>query len=245
LIGPADSFWRRMHGKPSLPPIWLRRHTGPVHLFESAAQETADRIAALDLVRSDDLVLDLGCGPGAMASYFAKRLGPRGRYVGVDVHGASIRWCRKEYRTDPRFRFERASASVQLPVASGKAGFVLAKSLFTHLLEPEARCTLAEIRRALSPGRRGLLTAFLFERGEGEHAAASYFPFTAGSGAVRWKRKANPPSAVAIERLRFLRWIEEAGLSVERFVPGFWPGAPLPGGQDFLVVSDRTRLMPR
>src|SRR5262249_1126803 len=160
----------------------LRRQAGPVHFFESAAREAADRIEALGLVGADDLVLDVGCGPGAMASHFAKRLGPRGRYVGVDVHQASIRWCVKRYRSDGRFRFERIAKQSRLPVADGEAGFVLAKSLFTHLPESEARRMLGEIRRALSRGRRALLTALLFERGEGERAAASYFPFTAGSG---------------------------------------------------------------
>jgi len=127
-----------------------------------------------------------------------------------------------------------------LPVGDGEVGFVLAKSLFTHLLEPEARRMLAEIRRVIAPGRSAVLTAFLFERGEGERAAATYFPFTAGSGSVRWRRKAKPQSAVAVERLRFLRWIADAGLSVGRFAPGFWPGESDPRGQDLLVVSDGT-----
>jgi len=214
-----------------------------VHLFESAAREMADRIDGLGLLRAADLILDLGCGPGAMAPYFASRLGARGRYVGVDVHEASIRWCRKRFRDDSRFRFERISTSSPLPVADGQASFILAKSLFTHLLEPEARRMFAEIRRVISPGRSALLTALLFERGEGERAAASDFPFTAGSGAVRWRRRANPQSAVAIERLRFLRWIADAGLSVGRFDPGFWPGEATPRGQDLLVISDGTALL--
>jgi SAM-dependent methyltransferase len=211
-----------------------------VHLFESAAREMADRIDGLGVLRAGDLVLDLGCGPGAMAPYFGKRVGPGGRYVGIDMHAASIRWCRKRHRNDARFRFERVSTSSPLPVADGQASFILAKSLFTHLLEPEARRMLAEIRRVISPGRIALLTALLFERGDGERAAASHFPFTAGSGAIRWRRKSNPQSAVAIERLRFLRWIAEAGLSVDRFLPGFWPGQSELSAQDLLVVSDGT-----
>ncbi|HEX7252822.1 MAG TPA: class I SAM-dependent methyltransferase [Thermoanaerobaculia bacterium] len=244
LLGPADSVWRRAAGREPLPPLWLRRHTGPVHLFESAAREMADRIDALRLIGAGDLVLDLGCGPGSMAGYFAARIGPGGRCVGIDIHAPSIQWCRKRYRVDPRFRFEHVSAFGTLPIADGEASFILAKSLFTHLLEPDARRMLAEIRRVISPGRNALLTAFLFERGEGERAAASYFPFTAGSGAVRWKRKVSPQSAIVVERLRFLRWIADAGLSVDRFVPGFWPGQREPQGQDLLVVSDGTAPRP-
>lgn len=247
-----------MNGKRHLPPLWLRRQTGPVDRFESAAREMADRIEALRPVRIDDLVLDLGCGAGAMVPYFARRLGPRGRYVGIDIHGPSIRWCRKRFRGDPRLRFVRVARAPRnvLPIGDAEAGFVLAKSLFTHLREDEARRLLAEVRRTLAPRGTALVTAFLFERGEGERSAAAHFPFASGGGSIRWRWKARPESALAIERFRFLKWIAEAGLAVERFIPGFWPGAAPPCGQDLLLLSDgaapravlpcpRSRLAPK
>ena len=242
LLGPADFSWRWMNGKRHLPPLWLRRQTGPVDRFESAAREMADRIEALRPVRIDDLVLDLGCGAGAMVPYFARWLGPRGRYVGIDIHGPSIRWCRRKFRGDPRLRFVRVARAPRnvLPIGYAEASFVLAKSLFTHLREDEARRMLAEVRRTLAPRGTALVTAFLFERGQGERSAAAHFPFASGGGSIRWRWNARPESALAIERFRFLKWIAEAGLAVERFIPGFWPGAAPPCGQDLLLLSDGT-----
>jgi len=41
LVGPAEWALRRLRGRDHLPPLWLRRHTGPPRLFESAALVTA------------------------------------------------------------------------------------------------------------------------------------------------------------------------------------------------------------
>jgi SAM-dependent methyltransferase len=229
-------------GQRNLPPLWLRRQAGPPDRFESAAREMSTLLERLRLVEPDDCVLDIGCGAGAMVPAFSSWLGPRGRYTGIDIHGPSIRWCRRKFGRDPRFRFERVGRSRggRLPVRDAEAGFVLAKSLFTHLLEEDARRLLEEVRRTLAPGGAALITAFLFERGEGERLCADYFPHTGGSGSVRWRWRARPESAVAIERPRFLQWIAQAELDVERFIPGFWPGAAEPGGQDVIVLSNGT-----
>lgn len=222
-----------------MPPLWLRRHVGPVGRFESAAREMTATLDRLELIRPGDLVVDLGCGCGAMTSALGERMGEAGRYVGVDVHGPSICWCRRRWASDPRFRFELVDGSAEsyrFPVADGAAGFVLAKSLFTHLLEPESRVYLAEVRRVLAPGRKALVTAFLFVAGEVEPPA---FPHPRRSGAaVRWRLAARPRAAVAYDRARFEGLVAEAGLTLTTFVPGFWPGTDRPPqGQDVLVLE--------
>lgn len=241
LLSPADSALRRLAGRGHLPPLWLRRHVGPVARFESAAREMSATLDRLELIRPGDLVVDLGCGCGAMASALGERVGEAGRYVGIDVHEPSIRWCRRRWAPDPRFRFELLGASAEeyrLPIADGAAGFVLAKSLFTHLLEPEARAYLAEIRRVLAPGRRALLTAFLFAGGAVEPPAFPH-PRRAGAGApVRWRLPIRPRAAVAYERARFEELITEAGLTMTILIAGFWPGTDRPPqGQDLLVLE--------
>jgi SAM-dependent methyltransferase len=236
LLGPADWAQRRIRGRGRLPPLWLRRHVGPVGRFESAAREMTATLDRLALVRPGDLAVDLGCGCGAMAAALGERVGEAGRYVGVDVHAASIRWCRRRWASDPRFRFEHVAPEAgRLPVADGAAGLVLAKSLFTHLLEPETRAYLAEIRRVLAPGRRALLTAFLFA-GDREPAA---FPHPRRGGAsVRWRLASRPRAAVAYERGRFEELVAAAGLTLTAVVVGFWPGSDRPPrGQDVLVVE--------
>ncbi len=247
LASPFDAARRRLGGREPLPPLWLRRHTGPVRAFLPAARHMAATIASLGLVEPGDLVLDVGCGCGAMAPSFAAALGPGGRYVGFDVHQPSVAWCRRRFAADPRLRFEvaeiatpfspggahRASEYV-FPVADGAAGFVLAKSVFTHLLEPETRRYLSEVRRVLGPGRRALVTAFLFA----PDTPTPAFPFPSSRAPVRWRIDMRPHAAVAYSRPLFEGMVRDAGLVVEAMTPGFWPGdSRRPTGQDVLVLS--------
>jgi len=257
LLGPAERAYRRLRGRPELPPLWLRRHVGPVRHFETAARDMVAFLDRRELVRTGDLVVDLGCGCGAMTPALEERVGDEGRYLGIDVHGPSIRWCREHWgreqrRGEDRIRFERAAmaspyatdeamgeaageagdfaAGYRIPAAAGSAGLVLAKSLFTHLLEDQAAPYLAEIHRLLEPGRRAVITAFLFAE------APPAFPH--GEGPVRWRRAARPQAAVAYHRPYFEALVAAAGLEVVEVVTGFWPGTDRPPtGQDVLVLE--------
>jgi SAM-dependent methyltransferase len=249
ILGPVDRLWLRASGRSHLPPLWLRRHTGRVARFESAAQEAGEFLDGLGLVEPGLRVLDAGCGPGAMVPEFARRLGPSGRYVGFDVHAPSIRWCRRRYEHDGRFAFVVApvvsrygsgegqpAAIYRFPIEDAGAELVLAKSLFTHLLPEEASHYLCEIRRALKPGRTAVVTAFLFDPG---HAAAVRvaFPAESNGGLVRWRRRRRPTAAVAYAKPRFEEMIAQAGLKLRWMSPGYYPGAERPAGQDTLLLG--------
>ena len=246
-LGPFDFVARALSGRRHLPPLWLRRHAGPVSKFETSANETAALIHQMALLRPGDRVLDIGCGPGAMALELARRLGPQGRYVGFDVHQSSIRWCRRRFAGDLRLRFEVADVStpysprsggrpeaIRFPAEEGSVDLAIAKSIFTHLLEAEAARYLGEIRRVLAPGRAAFVTAFLFEK----TGATPLFPRPDGLAAVRWRSRARPRAAVAYDRLRFQAMIEEAGLRLRGMCAGFWPGdTAARRGQDILILE--------
>lgn len=250
-LGPLDALHRRLTGRGDLPPLWLRRHAGPVAKFESAARETAQTIERLGLAREGDRVLDIGCGAGAMALHLGRLIGPHGRYSGFDVHAPSIAWARQHFAADRRHRFELAAlaspyggpgSSVEqyrFPADDGACGFVLAKSVFTHLLELEARRYLSEIRRVLAPGRAAMVTAFLFERNSLTGSGRSrLFPCADESGSVRFRSRARPRSAVAYGRAFFFTMLDTASLRVEHEIAGFYPGdTDPPAGQDVLVLS--------
>ena len=249
LAGPIDRLWLRATGREHLPPLWLRRHTGPVAAFESAARETAEFLDRLALVRAGDTVLDVGCGPGAMVPELARRLGPAGRYVGFDVHAASIRWARERHAGDPRLRFEHAdlvspwgagagaASTYRFPLDEGQADLVLAKSVFTHLLEADARHYLAEVRRVLRPGRGAVVTAFLYdEAGPRLPEVERAFPFSDGRP-LRWRLRSRPSAAVAFGRGLFEEMISAAGLRVIWMSAGYFPGSARPTGQDTLILG--------
>jgi SAM-dependent methyltransferase len=194
----------------------------------------------MDLVRPDDTVLDVGCGPGLMAPELGRMLGPDGKYVGLDIQRASVRWCRERFRREGRFRFEVVDAGGSgFPVADWSGGFILAKSVFTHLTEKQARACLTEIRRALAPGRTAMITGFLFNGAAGGSRSAPYFPFSNADGTVRWRWRTRPSSAITFDRAMFEGLIEGCGLRVALFRPGFWPGAAEPTGQDTLFLVHR------
>lgn len=196
-------------------------------------------IEQLDLVREGDCVLDLGCGPAAMVPSLARLIGAAGSYVGIDRHAPSIAWARRQFSLETQLRFERAEEGQPLPLGEATCGFVLAKSLFTHLLESEARRYLTEIRRVLAPGRAAIVTAFLFEKqsrtGSGQ---SSFFRACSPSGLVRMRSAVRPRSAVAFERGLFLSMLAAAGLGIGIDIPGFSPGdADPPAGQDVLILG--------
>lgn len=250
LWSPLDAAVRKARRREALPPLWLRRHVGAVRHFESAAMAMLERINNLNIVRPDDHVLDMGCGTGVMAPGFARLLGPAGRYVGFDVHAPAIDWARTAFGADPRLSFVLADARspygkgscaepYRFPMADGEAGVVLAKSLFTHLRERDARHYLRETCRVLAPGRSALITAFLFAResrtGRGE---SPIFAFGDDGGLARWRWKARPESAMAYEREHFLEMASDAGLSPRWFCQGFFPGdGDHIAGQDLLLLE--------
>jgi len=248
LASPFDAIVRGMAGKPAVPPLWLRRHAGPVAGFESSARDMAAFLDRLGVLEESDDVLDIGCGVGSMIPEIAARLGPGRRYVGFDVHAPSIRWCQKRFRSDSRLHFELALvaspygrrygepvASYRFPVEDAFAGLVLAKSVFTHLFEQDARAYLSEIRRALKPGRAAVVTAFLFDGDKESAPVVRAFPF--GDGRVRWRSELRPTAAISYARSVFFGMVRESGLRVQWMSPGYFPGTDRLTGQDILLLG--------
>ena len=251
IASPIDRLWLHASGRGHLPPLWLRRHTGAVARFESAARETAEFLDGLGLVEPEFRVLDVGCGAGAMVPEFARRLGPEGRYVGFDVHAPSIRWCRRRYANDPRLTFALAevvsaygarsgppASSYRFPVEDADCDLVLAKSVFTHLLPPDAAHYLSEVRRVLRPGRAAIVTAFLFDAESPKLALVRRaFPCEDHGGLVRWRLRDRPTAAVAYAKPFIEGMVAGAGLRLQWLSPGYFPGADRLEGQDTLLLG--------
>jgi SAM-dependent methyltransferase len=251
LASPFDRVGRRLAGLPPLPPLWLRRHTGAIAAWGTAVRDTVDFLSGLEPASGAAVVLDVGCGPGAMVEELSRRLPPGGRYVGFDVHAPSIAWCRRRWSGDPRLRFELAGvrsaygaaagppvSSYRFPMEDGEADLVLAKSVFTHLLEADARHYLSEIRRVLGAGGVAVVTAFLFDRNHrGIEAVRRALPFERNGGTVRVRRDGRPTAAVAFDRDAFSRMVEDNGLRVAWHSEGFYPGRSRLDAQDVLVLG--------
>lgn len=236
LLSPLETQLRQPGALGPVPPLWLRRHAGPVRAFRSSAEGAVSLLERLELLSPATRVLDFGCGPGSLVPLLQCRLGPEARYLGLDRHAPSIAWCSGAFAGDSRFAFRPLPGSLW-PAESGAWDLVVAKSVFTHLLEPDARAALAEIRRCLAPDGRALITAFCFDGERFGDRALPWFPHPADRSPVRWRRAGRPTAAVAYERFFLESLCVDSGLRPVNFVFGFFPGGEtLMRGQDSLVL---------
>ncbi len=118
-------------------------------------------------------VLDIGCGCGRTARCLINNRWIR-KYIGFDVVETSIKWCQKflepPWQGAAKFYWFDLYSAEYNPTAAMKAeelrfpaddrcvDVVFAASLFTHLLEPDARHYLKEIGRVLSKRGTAILS---------------------------------------------------------------------------------------
>lgn len=204
-------------------------------------------------LRPGDRVLDVGCGLGRIATPLARSLDAGGSYLGFDVVEDAIWWCRRQFRRDPRFTFLHADVrsamynprgrfepeAFRFPVPDADRDFVLATSLFTHLLAPAVERYLVEAARVLRPGGRLFATFFVLDEaaaaGIAAGRAAYRFDHSAGpAGVGRLEDPATPETAVGYSR----EWLDAALLRA-----GFAPGGSVyrggwSGREDRLSFQD-------
>ena len=117
----------------------------------------------------DDVVVDVGCGPGEAVRVAAERV-VRGAVIGVDPTPAMIRIATEQTRDHPaaaRIRFVEGPAE-KLPLESGSARVVLAINSLHHWDDPGAG--LPEVMRVLAPGGRFFIGDEEAEGGAWSHA---------------------------------------------------------------------------
>lgn len=132
-------------------------------MFEEARpSDYLTRLAASDLgrsykslavselaIRPGDVVVDLGCGPGADLPAFAGAVGPSGQVIGVDNDPVAVRQARD--RTAELPQVEVREADIQAPdIPAASADRVHADRVMQHV--PEPGTALTEARRILRDG---------------------------------------------------------------------------------------------
>lgn len=240
-LGPVDYLGRALSGKGDFPPLHLRRHVGPLRSFESSGAEFLAYCRLLAGLWADERVLDVGCGCGLMALFLEEYLSARGAYAGLDLHGPSIRWCRRRFGARPNFSFERmdvrseawnprgrrAPEEYTFPFDDASFDLVLVKSVFTHMRPAGVERYLGELSRLLAPGGRALASFFLLnERQAGlRREGRNRIDFAFGEGAWRHAYRHSPESAAAFDEEYVLGLLAARGLKVggEVFY-GTWSG---------------------
>ena len=114
---------------------------------------------------SEDRVLDLGCGSGALLGFLARRVRPAARWVGVDLSVGFL-----GFSTRSRLPVAIAGASAfDLPFPDRTFDALISSHVLHHLPAEELGALFAEARRVLRPGGRSLWWAFVgMPKAEGE-----------------------------------------------------------------------------
>lgn len=112
----------------------------------------------------DFSILEIGCGIGRDAIPLTKKLSSAGKYLGIDIVGPSVEWCKNNISAQfPNFQFAHfdvkdqlhnpsgtiSTKDVRVPLADRSVDRIVLQSVFTHLLRPDIQYYLREFRRLL------------------------------------------------------------------------------------------------
>jgi arsenite methyltransferase len=108
---------------------------------------------AIGPIHAGQTVLDIGCGAGMDLLLAAKRTGPDGHAIGVDMTDAMIERARKSVATSGLRQVEiRKGDATSLPIADCSIDVVNSNGVLN--LVPEKELCFREIVRVLKPGGR-------------------------------------------------------------------------------------------
>jgi SAM-dependent methyltransferase len=217
-----------------IPPVELRRWVGPFDdatEFAESGRNTVRALTEMACLRSNDAVLDVGCGTGRVALPLMNLLDDEGRYDGFDLSVPAIDWCRGAITSRrPNFRFHciearneayesssgPTAACVSFPFASESFDLALITSVFTHMLDDAIDNYLAETARVLRRNGRMFVSLFLLDAAS-EAAAltgSARLDFRHTFGPLRSLNATCPEEGVAIEHSDFAERLRRYG-----FVP--------------------------
>jgi arsenite methyltransferase len=138
---------------------------------------------AFSEIGEGETVLDLGCGAGIDLLLAARKVGPRGKVVGVDMTDEMLAKARQNLRAAGVENAElRAGIIERLPVASESVDWVISNCVIN--LSPEKQRIFSEIARVLKPGGRMLISDIVAEELPEEVRADPGFYSACIAGAV-------------------------------------------------------------
>ena len=215
------------------PPEEMRRLVGPTDpaLFDNPG---GGPVFPSIPAEAYDSVLDFGCGCGRLARQFIQQM-PRPRaYLGIDAHRGMIQWCERNlaphaagFRRPLRDVPAEAGSHgpIPFPVESRSMSLVNAWSVFTHLVESQARHYLCEVERVLREDGYFHSTWFLFDK--------SAFPMMQEFQNTLYINDTDPTNAVIFDSRWLLATIAGLGLKLVSATP------PVLRGYQWVLVMTR------
>jgi len=264
LLGRRGSYWRI--GTPLLysqweslvPPreLWVGRGDPFVHFVRWTFEYRA-YLPLLCGLRRDSSVLELGCNHGRTMLGLVDYLRPPGRYEGLDILSPHVTFAQHYVRaTNPICNFTVADVhngmynpdgkirpeDFRFPYPDGSFDVIYAASLFTHLLPDATANYLRESRRVLRMGGSCLFSFLLLDDYERRGPKAWYrFDHSLdGFDGVAVYSRDDPERIISYHSDVVRRLARDAGLEIERIVPGLWSDMhPLTVNEHDLIVVRR------
>ena len=189
--------------------------------FKKIGEEFLHYFIELGRLKSNEAVLDVGCGIGRMAVPLTSYLDKKGHYEGFDIWFDGIDWCRKNITPKyPSFHFQltdiyskacnpkgkKKASEYEFPYEDESFNFIFLTSVFTHMLPQDVENYFSEIVRVLKRDGRCLITFFLLNTQslKSIDEKLSLLDFKYNFQGYRTIDKNEPESAVAYDE-RFIR----------------------------------------
>jgi demethylmenaquinone methyltransferase/2-methoxy-6-polyprenyl-1,4-benzoquinol methylase/phosphoethanolamine N-methyltransferase len=112
------------------------------------------RTIAVARLQPGESVLDVGCGPGSLTIPAARKVGARGRAIGIDASPEMISVAQRKAKKETLPLEFRVAPVESLPFADAEFGAVLSSLMLHHLPDDVKAQGLTEIFRVLKPGGR-------------------------------------------------------------------------------------------
>lgn len=169
--------------------------------YEQVGKSEADLLVRCGL-NANSSIIDIGCGSGRLSTVLGQRF-PELTYLGTDILQPLLDYAAGKAPT--HFRFVRHPGP-DIPSPDASADFVVAFSLFTHLLYEQSFAYLEEMKRVTKPG--GLIVFSFLEMRAHWHV-------------FEWARTQiddpDVPLNMFMERSGVEVWIEKLGLTLEGY----------------------------
>ena len=123
------------------------------HLLRPVVQ----RMIAFAALEPGERLLDVGCGTGVIANQAARRIGPKGRVVGLDISEGMLARAKAEAirrGVQAWVRYQVGDAET-LPFVDGSFDCAMCLFTFMHLSRPQH--AINDLYRVLSPGGRAVI----------------------------------------------------------------------------------------